>query len=238
MYKNYLFDLDGTLLPMDLREFTELYLQAFCRRFAPEIGIDAETLVKAVWGGAEAMAKNDGTRLNSVVFWKAMNSVCGRDMRVYSDDFDDFYRNEFIAAKRATGVTPYAKKTIDFLKSKNARLFVATNPLFPKAATYRRIEWAGLNPADFEYITVYDNSSRCKPNLNYYADLCSVCSVTPGESLMVGNDVDEDMCASRLGFDTFLITDCVINRRGKDISAYKNGSFKDFYGYITNTGSK
>jgi FMN phosphatase YigB (HAD superfamily) len=234
MYKNYLFDLDGTLLPMDLREFTEIYLQAFCRRFVPEIGIDAKTLVKAVWSGAEAMSKNDGSCLNSVVFWKAMNSVCSRDMRVYSEVFDDFYRNEFIAAKQATGFTPYAKKTIDFLKGKNARLFVATNPLFPKAATYRRIEWAGLDPNDFEYITVYDNSSRCKPNLNYFADICSVCSVAPEESLMVGNDVDEDMCASRLGFNTYLITDCVMNRRDKDISVYKNGSFKDFYEYLIN----
>lgn len=233
MYKNYLFDLDGTLLPMDLQRFTELYLQAFCGRFVTETGIDAKTLVKAVWSGAEAMAKNDGECLNSVVFWETMNSVCNRDMRVYSDDFDDFYRNEFIAAKKATGFTPYAKKTIDFLKSKNARMFVATNPLFPKAATYRRIEWAGLDPNDFEYITVYDNSSSCKPNLNYFADLCSVCSITPEQSLMVGNDVDEDMCASRLGFSTYLVTDCVINRRGKDISVYKNGSFEDFYNYLT-----
>ena len=34
MQKNVLFDLDGTLLPMDLQQFIELYLQAFCRRFA------------------------------------------------------------------------------------------------------------------------------------------------------------------------------------------------------------
>ena len=229
MYKNYLFDLDGTLLPMDMRKFTELYLKALCNRFVPEIGIDAETLVKAVWNGASAMAKNDGMRLNSEIFWKTMNSVSGRDMRVFSDAFDDFYRNEFIEAKKGTGFTPYAKKTIEFLKSRGARLIVATNPIFPKAATYRRIEWAGLNPNDFEYITVYDNCSACKPNLNYYADICSFCGIKPEESLMTGNDVDEDMCASRLGFNTFLITDCLINRKNKDISVYRNGSFKDYY---------
>lgn len=234
MYKNYLFDLDGTLLPMDMGKFTELYLQALCRRFVPEIeGVNAKTLVKAVWSGAEAMAKNDGMRMNCEVFWKAMNSVCNRDMRVFSDDFDDFYRNEFIYAKKGTGFTPYAKKTIDYLKSKNVRMIVATNPIFPKAATYRRIEWAGLDPNDFEYITVYDNCSSCKPNLNYYADLCSFCRISPEESIMIGNDVDEDMCASRLGFNTFLITDCLINRRDKDISVYDHGSFEEFYGQLT-----
>ena len=234
MYKNYLFDLDGTLLPMDMGKFTELYLQALCRRFVPEIGIDAKTLVKGVWSGAEAMAKNDGLRMNCEVFWRTMNDVCKRDMRAYACDFDDFYRNEFIYAKNGTGYTPYAKKTIEYLKSKNVRLIVATNPIFPKASTYRRIEWAGLDPNDFDYITVYDNCSSCKPNLNYFADICSICGVIPEESLMVGNDVDEDMCASRLGFNTFLVTDCLINRRGRDISVYRNGSFEEFYRYLTN----
>lgn len=232
MFKNYLFDLDGTLLPMDIRKFTEFYLQALCRRFVPEIGIEAKTLVKAVWDGAGAMAKNDGTVLNSEVFWKTMNTVCDRDMRAYAEDFDDFYRNEFIEAKKATEFTPYAKKTIDFLKSRGVRLIIATNPIFPKAATYRRIEWAGLDPSDFEYVTVYDNCSSCKPNLNYYADICSFCKIKPEESLMTGNDVDEDMCASHLGFNTYLITDCLINRKDKDISVYRNGSFEDYFEYL------
>ena len=139
-----------------------------------------------------------------------------------------------VAFDTVWGFTPYAKKTIDLLKSRGVRLIVATNPIFPKAATYRRIEWAGLNPNDFEYITVYDNCSTCKPNLNYYADICSFCGIKPEESLMTGNDVDEDMCASRLGFNTFLITDCLINRKNKDISVYRNGSFKDYYAFLLN----
>ena len=100
---------------------------------------------------------------------------------------------------------------------------------FPKSATYSRIEWAGLNVNDFEYITTYDNSTCCKPNLNYFADICSVCGIVPEESIMVGNDVDEDMCASRLGFSTYLITDCLINRKDKNINVYNHGTFEDFF---------
>ena len=40
MLKNFLFDLDGTLLPMDLKPFIELYLQAFCKRFADPMQLD------------------------------------------------------------------------------------------------------------------------------------------------------------------------------------------------------
>ncbi len=125
------------------------------------------------------------------------------------------------------------KKCVDFAKENGYKVIAATNPIFPKPATYKRLEWAGLNPEDFEYITVYDNSSSCKPNLLYFKDLCEKCGISPKESLMVGNDVDEDLCSAELGFDTFLITDCIINRNDKDYSSYKNGSFEDFYNYLT-----
>ncbi len=235
MIKNYLFDLDGTLLPMDMEKFIELYLASICKKFAPVTGIDPKLLARGIWKGAAAMGKNDGDCLNIEVFWRAMNNACGKDMRVFSDDFDDYYRNEFIASRQATSVNPYARKSVELIKRNGGKLIVATNPIFPKAATYRRIEWAGLDVNDFEYITTYDNSSRCKPNLNYFADICSVCGIVPEESLMVGNDVDEDMCASRLGFEVFLIKDCVINRKNKNISFYNNGSFADFYRRLEKT---
>lgn len=44
---------------------------------------------------------------------------------------------------------------------------------------------------------------------------------------MVGNDVGEDMIAQELGMKVFLITDCLINKSGEDISKYPNGTFDD-----------
>ena len=84
----------------------------------------------------------------------------------------------------------------------------------------------------FDYITVYDNCSYSKPNLNYFQEICYFCGISPEESVMVGNDVDEDMCAAKLGFDTFLVTDCLINRRNKSVSRYRRGSFEDFYHWL------
>ena len=236
MHKYFLFDLDGTLLPMDLKKFIEIYLQAFCRKFAHTVQIEPKTLVKGIRDGASAMGANDGGCLNRELFWRAMNQRCNKDMRRYEEDFDNFYRNEFVAAKAATKENPYVKQTVDLLKSDGCKLIVATNPIFPKAATYTRLRWAGLDPNDFDHITVYDNCSASKPNLNYYYDICSFCGITPEESIVVGNDVDEDMCAAKLGFDTFLVTDCLINRRGKSIERYKRGSFEDFYNWLIDSG--
>ncbi len=49
---------------------------------------------------------------------------------------------------------------------------------------------------------------------------------------MVGNDVNEDMCAAEIGIKTFLLTDCMINAEGKDISSYDRGGFPELEEYL------
>lgn len=235
MYKNFLFDLDGTLLPMNMEEFIKLYFGSLCKRCAPEIGIESQKLINAVWKGTAAMSKNDNSMLNKDIFWKAASAECEMDLSQYTELFDDYYLEEFIAAKQATGFNPYAKKCVDYIKNHGGKLIAATNPIFPEVATFRRLEWAGVSPNDFEYITVYENSGCCKPNLMYFESICDTCGINPEESIMIGNDVDEDMCAAELGFDTYLITDCIVNRNNKDYSMYKNGTFKEFYNFLTDS---
>lgn len=232
MYKNILFDVDGTLLPMDVHEFIKYYFGSLCEKMVPVLKIEPKALTDSILYGLEAMSKNDGSALNSEVFWKAASKVSGVDLVNYEDMFNDYYNNEFVAARKATSVNPFAKKCVEFAKDNGCKVIAATNPIFPKAATYKRLEWAGLSPDDFEYITIYDNCTSCKPNILYFKEICEKCGILPEESLMVGNDVDEDLCSSELGFDTYLITDCIINRSNKDYSAYKNGSFEDFYNYL------
>ena len=49
---------------------------------------------------------------------------------------------------------------------------------------------------------------------------------------MIGNDVGEDMTASKLGMRVFLLTDCLINRSGEDISAYPHGGFPELLDFV------
>lgn len=235
MYKNFLFDLDGTLLPLDMDEFIKLYMASLCKKMIPKLKIPSDTLVDAIWKGMAAMYKNDNTASNEDVFWSAANKVCGMDLSKYTESFEDYYLTDFSSAKHATDFNPYAKRCVNLIKAYGGRLIVATNPIFPEVATLRRLSWAGLSGNDFELITCYENSGYCKPNLKYYQMICDKCNIDPKESIMIGNDVDEDMCSSELGFDTYLITDCLINRQNKDYSMYKNGSFEDFYNFLTDS---
>lgn len=120
------------------------------------------------------------------------------------------------------------------IKDLRLRVALATSPLFPTVATEKRICWAGLKPEDFEFYTTFENFKYCKPHLGYYKAVIAQAGVSPEECLMVGNDADEDMVAQELGMKVFLLTDCLINKKDKDISVYPNGSFEQLMDYITN----
>ena len=68
-----LFDLDGTLLPMDLRVFFRNYFKLLAEKLAPYGYDDPKKLVKVIWGGVDEVVKNDGSRINEDVFWEFFN---------------------------------------------------------------------------------------------------------------------------------------------------------------------
>ena len=226
-----LFDLDGTLLPMDNDVFVKTYFGLLAKTLAPH-GYEARALVDAVWAGTAAMVANDGRQTNEAVFWEKFAGVFGE--RVYGDKpgFEAFYANEFQNARSVCGFNPQAAQTIRRAKELGLRLVLATNPLFPAIATRSRIRWAGLNPEDFEWITTYENIGFCKPNPEYYREILRRIGVSPGNCLMVGNDVTEDMAAMELGMGGFVLTDCLINREGKNLDDYPHGGFPELTEYL------
>ena len=231
MINTILFDLDGTLLPMDQNVFLKAYLGGMAKKMANH-GYVPEVLVDAIWKGTGAMVKNDGRYSNETLFWNVFSEIHGRDTRVDEPLFEEFYRQEFQNIRQVCGFDPRAAETVRELKSHGFRLALATNPLFPAIATHSRARWAGLDPKDFALITTYDNSRYCKPNPAYYRDILETLDVKPEECLMVGNDVKEDMIAKELGMQVFLLTDCIINSENRDTDPYPQGSFPELLSYI------
>jgi len=228
-----LFDLDGTLLPMDQDVFVKYYFGLLAKHLAP-YGYESEPLVKAIWQGTAEMVKNNGEITNEEVFWNHFTSLFGENARKDEPHFDAFYREKFDQVSVSCGKNERAAEVIALCKEKGLRAALATNPIFPAVATQKRIAWAGLSPSDFELITTYENSHSCKPNPAYYQEILKKLDVKAEHCLMVGNDVREDMVAETLGMQVFLLTDCIINKDGVDISRYPNGGFDELMDYIKN----
>ena len=226
-----LFDLDGTLLPMDQDVFVKHYFGRIAGKLAPQ-GYEPKRLVDTIWRGTGAMVKNDGSKSNEEAFWEVAVSVYGDQIVKDKHFFDEFYETEFDEIKAVCGYHPAAAGIVHNLKEKGLRVALATNPIFPARATQWRIRWAGLTPEAFDLYTTYENSCYCKPNLDYYRNILVQLKVSAEECLMVGNDVQEDMIARELGMQVFLLTDCLINKTGTDISVYPHGGFNTLAQYL------
>ncbi|MBR6950775.1 MAG: HAD family hydrolase [Oscillospiraceae bacterium] len=210
MPKAILFDLDGTLLPMNMQEFTTGYFGDLADKLGDRV-TDRERFVKAIWAGTKAMMANDGSARNEVVFWEAFNALSGIDESLIRKDCDEFYAGEFQRAQRFTRPNPLAVAAVAEAREKADRVVLATNPLFPMTGQRTRLSWIGLTTEDFDLVTSYETDCFCKPNPAYFDSVCRRIGVAPEDCLMIGNDDEEDGRAGKsAGLEVYLVTDCRI----------------------------
>ena len=231
MDKMILFDLDGTLLPMDQDRFTDYYFGCLAQWMSP-YGFEPQALIKAVWKGTAAMVANDGSRTNEERFWEVFDAQFETPASENYKHFLKFYEQGFAGARKATGFNPRAAETVHRLKTAGYRVALATNPLFPRIATEQRIRWAGLEPEDFELYTTYENSRTCKPNPQYYVEVAESLGVRPQDCIMIGNDADEDVPAATVGMKVFLLTDSLLNRRNLPLDEIPHGGYDELHAWL------
>lgn len=234
MVKAVLFDLDGTLLPMDNDYFTKCYLKLLGKKFY-ELGYDGEKCIKGVWNGLKHMVGNDGSMSNEDAFWKGFDQVMASDLTHERAQLNTlllgFYQNEFHGAKAATAPSHIAKDIVEKVKRAGHKVILATNPIFPKEAVLSRLSWIDLTEEDFDYITTYETSHFCKPNPDYYKEILDKCELEPQDCIMIGNDVHEDIIpALSLQIPTYLVKDYQIGE-AQDIST-DAGSLAQVVSYL------
>lgn len=229
MIDTVLFDLDGTLLPLDLEHFTRIYFHEMGLLFHDLI--EPEKLVRYIWTATNHMVANTEPRTNETVFMEKFAQLIQGDLQVYQERFMEFYDHGFLKTREAVADIPAIKTSVANLKDKGYQLVVATNPLFPMKAILHRISWAGFEPSDFSYITSYEKNSFCKPQLGFYQEVLEKIAKKPEQCLMVGNDVQEDLIAGNLGISTYLITDFLINRNEEPVRSDYQGDYQDFLSF-------
>ncbi|NLU42805.1 MAG: HAD family hydrolase [Firmicutes bacterium] len=230
MRTTFLFDLDGTLLPLDQDSFVREYFKLL----VPELiqFLPADRVVETVMESTRFMiADSSAARTNRQAFMEDFCKKVPGDPDELTELFDSFYRGKF--SQLATLVSPADEigRTVQTLKTKGYELVCATNPIFPLSAIETRLGWIGLDPSDFLLITSYEDMHFCKPDLNYYRETLQRIDRRPDECIMVGNDVEEDIVACRLGIETFLVTPYAIDR-GSGLVPDHRGTYADLLRFV------
>ncbi|MDS1029019.1 HAD family hydrolase [Bacillota bacterium LX-D] len=236
MIEAILFDLDGTLLPINTDQFVDNYLKLISSKMTKYM--QPEQFIKELVAATDVMVKDVDLNIsNEQSFFNAFSQSTGLARDEILPDFDAFYNEHFWILGNDIIPKPIVKDIIS-LARKKFKLVVATNPVFPLVALVERMRWAGIDQSDFVLITSYELMHACKPNMEYFLEITRQIDVEPEKCLMVGNDIDEDMVAKKIGMKTFLVDEFLINRNGLLVESDYRGSLEDLYDLITKLESK
>lgn len=225
-----LFDLDGTLLPVDSEFFVKDYPNAAAPYFSHIV--DERYFKKALFESTFDMIKNtDKTILNIEAFGMSFAKKMGRTWAEIWAIFDEFYKNGFPKLKASVVGTSIAREVVSACLNQGWRIVLATNPVFPEIAIKERMRWCHVDHFDWQLITTIENMHFCKPNAEYYLEIVDILGLLPEKCVMIGNDVKEDMVASKVGMKTILVEDYCINGDGEDqrddVIIYERGLLRD-----------
>ena len=229
-FNTVLFDLDGTLLPINGEAFEAIYFKGLSSYFLDKY--EPKEFIKLIWTATKAMVLDTSSKTNEEAFMDALQALVNEDITWMQERFNQFYLNEFDQIKIAVTPNPSIQKAVKLLKEKGYRLIIATNPMFPKIAIEKRIEWTGCDRNDFEYVTSFEKNHYCKPQLKFYEEVLSDLNLDASQCLMVGNDINEDMIVSKLNMSTYLITNHVIQDSIVPDSVNYSGNYDDFYQFV------
>lgn len=205
MLKSVLFDLDNTLIFFDEHAFFERYMRALAPVFSDLWPF--ESFYRRMIESVQSLLHNDGTRTNADRFMECFSKGHGERAMDLWNRFTRFYETEFDQFRTLVRVPDGIPGVFEALRRENVKLVIASNPLWPLTIQEKRLGWAGLDGIQFDLITHIENTAFCKPNIEYYREICRFLDTEPESCLMVGNDVVNDMVVSRIGMKTFLLQD-------------------------------
>ena len=203
MIEAILFDLDGTLLDVDMDDFLDRYMLKLAACFSA----DEKSFTKNLWTSTSAMINNKDPQItNEEAFMEHFLTWINHPRNEVMQRIHDFYEKVFSTLQATAGPFPHTEAAVAAARKLQCPLVLATNPIFPMVAIRHRMKWAGLQEKDFALITAYENMHFAKPNPDYYLEIAQILGVNPARCLMVGNDPVFDIrAAAEAGLITYFV---------------------------------
>ncbi len=214
-----LFDLDGTLLDIDLQRFLSRYFDALGAMTASRF--PGHEVVPAILTSTDAMQQSHPGSTNREAFDAAFLTRTGIDLGEHWEVFERFYADTFPKLRDDSGPRAGARRAVATAKALGLEVVVATQPIFPRVAVEHRLAWAGLADLRLDVLTTYENMHACKPDAAFFREASALVGCVPAECMMVGDDRSMDMPASDAGMRTFYAG------RDDGVSADWSGSLDD-----------
>ena len=220
------FDLDGTLIDVNMRRFVPGYLQRLTAQM--QSMVDPELAQVAMHRSVAAMfANKDNQRTLETVLFDVLHDEIGMTSDHYSTCLDAFLTQDLEELKPLVTGHRLGSALIESARHRGWRVVLATNPIFPRAVVDARLSWGALKQEMFDYVTSYETAHFCKPNPKYFAEILEELQVNAGNCLMVGNDPLHDLAASQVGMRTCLLTEWRVPRSGKQFLPDWQGRHKE-----------
>jgi FMN phosphatase YigB (HAD superfamily) len=198
-----LLDLDDTLLESSKETFLPAYFRALANHMSSHV--PPEPMLAALNEGIRRMLANeDPSRTLQQVFEDDFYPRIGHPKKELSGIIQNFYDTVFPTLRSTTKQRPGAHDLVAWALAQGHQVAIATDPLFPRQATYERVRWAGLEPERFDLISSFESFHFSKSHPAYLAELIGRLGWPDRPVLMAGNDVARDLAPAReLGMATY-----------------------------------
>lgn len=199
MIKAVLFDLDDTLLDLNLTAFLVRYYQGLAERIAH--ASDRPSLLVSPALALSLARMEDERRTDSLLnrdflrntFFSLTGIPLGDPAFVHLwEEYDLTVAPTLGGGPVMARPMPGGRAAIEAVRSMGLTCALATNPNFSLEADLVRMGWAQVEPEDFVAISSWETATRVKPNALYYEEFCAQLGFAPQECLMVGNNARLD----------------------------------------------
>ncbi len=230
-----LFDLDGTLIDVDMQRFVPGYL----RRLTENMGaqVNPQRATRALHQAVAAMFANTDSKVTlENILLEELQSQLNLSPANYAASLDRFCRNDLESLRPMVSGHPLSPQLIEASLARGWQAVLATNPIFPRAVIDARLAWGGLDSEAFDHITAYETAHFCKPNPTFFEEILERLQLPAEACLMVGNDTEHDLAAGQVGMQTCLLTPWSIRRFGASFKADWQGTHRELLTMIEPSG--